>query len=146
MRYLLTALVLLALPACDPIGPLPGGALSGDIKASAIDWDTARSIDTFKLETRPGDPYSINIWGVVVEENFYVASGKGAESKWVPFLAANPSVRLKVGDSIHELRALRIEDAFELRAVRARYKEKYELEDDAGMAADETWVYRLDPR
>jgi len=145
MRHLITILSLLMLAACDPMGPLPGGALSGEPQAPPIDWDKVRSIETFQFETRPGDPYSINIWGVEVDQHFYLAAGDGEGAKWVAHLRANPAVRLRVGTLIYELHAQRITDEFELRAVRERYTEKYELDADANMAS-EAWVYRLDPR
>ena len=80
-----------------------------------------------------------------MDERFYVAAGSAGETRWVPFLDQDPNVRLRVGDTVHELRAVRVEDDFELRAVRKRYMAKYDLEEGDAMAA-EAWIYRLDSR
>ena len=131
--------------ACEPMGPIPGGELAGEIHVVPDDWAAVHEVDTVQVETRPDAPYSINIWAVGLGKNFYIASGAGGESKWVEHLAMNSNVRLRIGKSIYELRAVRVDDQTELGQVRVRYIEKYGLGQDESMAA-EAWIYRLDPR
>ena len=35
-------------------------------------WTFTNEVDTVQLETRPGDPYSVNIWCVAIEGALYV--------------------------------------------------------------------------
>lgn len=142
-------LVALAVVAgCEPVGPVPGGALDGTTAAIPDGWDEARDAALFQLQTRPDDPYSVNLWGVVVDGHLYVASGEGASSRWVGHLANDDSVRLRLGEAIYDLRAVRVADAGELEGVRLSYIEKYQIEDDPDMEGEfgeHAWVFRLDP-
>jgi hypothetical protein len=145
MLRLAYVMILLLVGACEPMGPVAGGSLSGEVSQATIDWEQVAGTSEFQLETRPDKPYSINIWGVGVDKCFYVAAGDMADARWVPFLDKDPNVRLRIGDTIHELQAIRIQDNFELRSVRQRYIDKYDLE-DGNSYATVAWVYRLDSR
>jgi hypothetical protein len=141
--------LMAALLGCEPIGPIAGGALGGEPAELPDAWDEAREIMTFQMETRLDDPYSINLWGVVVDDALYVASGRGGDARWVGYLADDPSIRLRMGGKLYELRAVRVDEAEELNPVRERYIEKYEIEDDPDMDGEfgeVAWVFRLDPR
>ena len=97
-----------------------------------------------QLETRPGDPYSVNIWGVGVGADFYIGAGDPSGT-WATSIAANPDVRLKIGAAIFEMRAQRVEDDAEIDAFLAALQRKYDFEPDPGQR-DEAAVYRLGPR
>ena len=63
MRICLCAAGAALALACGPIGPIPGGALRGDPVAEPVqDWSFLDAEHTVQLETRPGDPYSVNVW------------------------------------------------------------------------------------
>ena len=139
------SLVLLAL-ACGPLGPLPGGQLSGEVANGAPrDWSFSEAYEVVQLETRPQDPYSVNLWGTAVGDRFYLGSGRGGDSAWVEHIAADAQVRLRVGDKIYELRAVRVEDPEERQRFVDAMKRKYEWEPTPDQRA-EAWLYRLDPR
>ena len=140
---------MVAILGCEPMGPIAGGALDGQPTAIPDAWDAAREIMTFQMETRADDPYSVNLWGVVVGDGLYVASGEGSGATWVGHLADDPEVRLRMSGKLYDLRAVRVEEAQEMQAVRLRYIEKYDIEDDPDMDGEfgeEAWVFRLDPR
>ena len=145
MSKLLVVLCFLPFLGCGPMGPIPGGSLSGRVQAIPEDWSAARDIDIVQIETRPDDPYSINIWGVAVGKDFFIASGEGAESAWVEHLTQNPLVKLRIGKSVYPLKAVRVEDEDELLRVGERYSEKYDLESEES-SADKVWIFRLDRR
>ena len=85
--------------------------------------------DTFQLETRPAEPYSINIWGVAMGDYLYVAtSPEGAN--WTPYIEADPRVRVRFDEEVYPLRAVRVGDADEQAQVTAVYEEKYGLGTD----------------
>ena len=146
MNRLFALSFLLVTIACSPMGPLPGGKLSGTVRAIPENWSAAREIQVVQIETRPDDPYSINIWGVADETNFYVGSGGGEDSAWVRHLAENTAVTLRLGTELYLLQAVRVTDAGEQARVSALYAEKYEEFDAEGFVAEEPIVFRLDAR
>ena len=124
---------------------MPGGALSGTVQAVPAAWGELGTVDTVQLETRPDSPYSVNIWGVALGANYYVAAGSG-ETSWTRNIDANANVRLRIGQSVFELRALRITEAGELSQVRVAYGAKYEMSDDQREQSGRAAVFRLDRR
>lgn len=76
-----------------------------------------------QLETRPADPYSVNVWVIALDENIYVHAGDN-RSKWVENMEADPSVRLRIDDSIYELLAARVEEQEEFDRFSDAYEQK----------------------
>ena len=133
-----------ALAACDPVFVFPGGELAGTERSLPADWGFTRDFHTIQLETRPSDPYSVNVWGVAVNRHFYVASD-GGESRWARAIEAEPRVRLRIGDDIYRLAAKRAEDPGELEDVIDAYIEKYGGDRERSFVSN-AWVYRLGSR
>ena len=142
LRIPLLLLALAAFAACGPIVTIPGGELAGQVVAAPDDWKFTDAIDTVQLETRPEDPYSVNIWVAAVGDELYFATG---ETTWASHLAEDPRVRLRVEGRIYELRATRSESAADRDAVLAAMKRKYDFEPDPE-DTDGASVYRLVPR
>jgi hypothetical protein len=134
-------LVLLSL-GCGPIVMIPGGALSGEVQATPADWKFTDSIETVQLETRPSDPYSVNIWVVASGDSLYFATG---ETEWAGYVASDSRVRLRVDGKLYELKAVQTEVAGERTAVLAAMKRKYDFEPDAEQEASAS-LYRLEAR
>ncbi len=145
-RPLVLALSFLAL-ACGPLGPIPGGEISGTLTPAPADWskDAGAAEETIQLETRPSDPYSVNLWGLALESGYYVAAGRGGNSEWVEHIQGNPEVRLGVAEKLYELRAERVTDTSELDRFAAALEAKYDFEVTPEQR-DEAWIFRLDPR
>jgi hypothetical protein len=143
MRYVTTSLLLLALLGCEPMGPLSGHGLSGTATPPPDDWSSVGAIETVQLQTRPADPYSVNIWGVAIGPDYYVASGRGENSSWVHHIAADPAVTLRIGEALYSLRAVRVTDPAELARVKAAYAAKYDMQAQDS-DPDQAWVFRLD--
>lgn len=133
----------LALSGCsEPFVTIPGGELSGQPAEPPARW--AEVPDTIQLETRPSDPYSINIWSVGIGPDLYIATGADG-THWSGFIAEDGRVRVRLAQDLHALRAVPVTDAAERRRVAQAYAAKYEV--DAG----EGWVaggllFRLDRR
>lgn len=144
MRAWVIPLFALALIGCGPVWMLPGGELSGQVAAPPDDWSFSDSVDTVQLETRPDDPYSVNIWGVGVGPHFYVAAGR-TSNRWAKDIAADPNVRLKIDDRVFELRAERVGDDAEIQACLEAIQRKYDFEPDPDQRESAT-VFRLEPR
>ena len=142
--------VAASLAACGPLGPFPGGKLRGSVHSGAApDWSSARDAKQVQLETRPGDPYSVNVWCGVMDGKLYVPSSlilgtdDPAERGWVRNVLADPRVRLRIEGTLYPLRAVRVEDPAELEAVRKLLLAKYDVDPDEHAAA--AWIFRLDP-
>ena len=146
-RVLLALAVLLATAgavACGPLVILPGGRLSGEVEPAPDDWSFSDSVETIQLETRPADPYSVNVWGVGVGSVFYVAAGD-SESRWAGYINEDPEVRLRIGAKVFEMRAIETRNADDRAAFLAAVKAKYDWEPEADQA-EQALLYRLEPR
>jgi hypothetical protein len=135
---------LCALVACGgPFAVFPGGALDGPVRAAPEGFAFARDAGTVQLETRPGDPYSVNVACAVVGDALYVSSGD-SPSHWVEHMQADPRVRVRIDGVIYEARAERVTDPDEMRAFAEEWTKHAWARDPTGL--DEVWVYRLQPR
>jgi hypothetical protein len=126
MTILRFALLLTtSLVACGgPVLLLSGGKLEGATAAAPESWSFTDAVSTVQLETRPSDPYSVNIWVIALDENLYVHAGAN-RSAWVENIEADPEVRVRVGDSIYELAATRVDGQEEFDRFSAAYEKKY---------------------
>jgi hypothetical protein len=146
MRYAALLLLSFFVFGCGPIGPFPGGRLSGQVASSLPDdWTFSDAEENVQLETRPSDPYSVNVWSVGIGDRIYVASGRGGESNWVAHIAEDPNVRLRVGGTIYELRAVRVSAEVDGDRFVEGLMRKYDWEPSA-RERDRAWLFRLDPR
>ncbi len=148
---------------CVPFLVFPGGELRGALASSAIDdWGFTDEVEFVQIETRPDRPYSVQVYGVGSGDAFYIASqgwrgalGSTSRARWIGHLAEDPRVRLRVGETLYELEAVRVEDDFEVERVRELFLAKYgDAAESWGFwrrqprapRASEAFVYRLDPR
>ncbi len=139
-----TALLALSgwVLACGPLVMIPGGELSGELRPTPTDWSFTDEVDVVQLETRPDDPYSVNVWGVGMGAHFYVISGDAEKSAWAQNILADPRVRLRVGDDLYAQRAERVEDDAEIERLIVGLKKKYDFEPEEGQR-ETAAVFRL---
>lgn len=130
------------LVACEPVFIFAGGELGGVEREHPGNWDFAAAVDTVQIETRPDDPYSVNVWGVGVGQNFYVAASDAADAHWARAIETNGNVRLKVAAHVYPLSAERVDSADELALVADAYVAKYDVDAEESFI-DSAWVYRL---
>lgn len=146
------ATALLALGCGGPLGPLPGGALSGDAKDAPADWSFVASVEQVQVETNPAEPHSVNTWIGTHGGALYLPTSmiRGprvpTEREWVRNVEADERIRLRVGSDVYALRAERVIDAAEVEAVRAALVAKYALGPDDLDPEREIWFFRLEPR
>ena len=87
-----------ALSACGgPVLIFAGGALSGQERPLTT-ADLPKSDVVFQLETRPNDPYSVNLNGFAIDGGLYV--DPTAERAWGQHLAADPNIRVRLTDGV----------------------------------------------
>ena len=123
-----------AIAACATLlacgGPfllIPGGELSGEVVAEPVaDWSFVddRFID---VETRPDDPYSVELNYTVRDGELYIDAAEGRA--WLEHIRNDPRVRVRFGDKIYPVEAVLV----------GRPGELEEFDPDR-------FVYRLDPR
>lgn len=122
--------VLIALFSIACGGPFlvfPGGRLSGDVVSEPIsDWSFAddRFID---IETRPGDPYSVELNYIVKDGNLYIDPAEGRS--WLEHIREDPNLRVRFGERVYPVTAVLVGKPGELE----------------GFDADR-FIYRLDSR
>lgn len=146
MSFALAGFTLLLSACGDPMGPMPGGKLDGELTAVPDDWSFTAATEDFQLETDPDDPYSVNIWAVDIGPVLYVASG-GGETTWSENMQENGNVILRDGTNLYPLHATKVSDVEELQRVLKRYEDKYDLGEIGDEAEpSEAVVFRLDPR
>jgi len=140
------AALLLAMLACSgPLGPVAGGRLAGDVVSPPpADWSFTREVMIVQLETRPDDPYSVNVGCIDHGGAVYVGSAEPEDSRWVANLVADPRVRLRVDGRLYALRAVRVTDPAEWAEAGRKLFEKYDLSVEPGH--DPGWLFRLEPR
>lgn len=130
---LLRSLLALALAsgclACGgPFLLFPGGALSGQVVEEPVeDWSFAEEFLFVDLETRPDDPYSVELNYVIQDGALYIDPAEGRD--WFDHLRADPRVRVRFGDKVYPATAVLVGEPGEM----------------PGFDPDR-YVYRLDSR
>lgn len=143
LAFALTAALVAA--GCEPTFVFAGGQLTGTERPVPPSWDFTKEVDTLQIETRPADPYSVNVWGVASNGNFYVAASDSGEAAWASAIEAQPQVRLRIGDDIYSLIATRVDDPRELENVIDAYLDKYGGDRERSFIRH-AWVFRLGTR
>ncbi len=106
---------------------IPGGALRGELVHEPVeDWSFVND-DFIDLETRPDDPYSVELNYFVRDGKLYIDPAEGRT--WFEHIRRNPMVRARFDNKIYPLRAVLVGEPGEIE----------------GFDSDR-YVYRLDPR
>ncbi len=140
-RLLAVPLILAALGCNGPMGLLPGGELNGESRPAPADWTFAGDSGIVQLETRPEDPYSVNIAFTVLDGRLYINAGD-TETQWVKNIASNPLVRLRLDGVLYELRTERVMDADEIATFAGAWTTQSMFRRDP-TELDDVWIYRL---
>lgn len=143
-RRLIAVSSLLLILGCGPLLLLPGGKLDGEQTTAPSDWSFSDEVNTVQLETRPEDPYSVNIWAVGMGPLLYVHAGAN-RSSWVEHMEANSDVRVRIEDELYELRASRVEGPDEFKRFSDAYEQKYGSRPRNENVA-EAYLFRLEAR
>ncbi len=128
MRPLALAFLVGLLVGCaSPFLGLPGGALSGEVVTEPVtDWSFVDDLFVH-LETRPDDPYSVELNYFVKEGQLYIDPAEGRV--WFDHIRADPRVRVRFDGKVYPVTAVLVGEPGELE----------------GFDADR-YVYRLDSR
>lgn len=133
--------------ADGPLGPIPGGPMSGERVAEPVaDWGFVLDRDTVELEVNPAAPRSITTWVVGHGGHPYIPAAFGSRKTWTAQLLADPRAVLRVDGKLYERQALRVTDPALLEELRGVLIRKYELDPEGNFAGPDTWFFRVDPR
>jgi hypothetical protein len=136
--------LLLLLVACEPQDRRPGLWLSGETAVTPADWSFVNDTQEVFLETHPwyGIAHSITVVVAEADGKVFVPSIYEEDlpfpgtKRWNTIIAADPNVRLKVGDAIYEMTARLAADDEEhqqgFAALAAKYDFWQELLEDEG--------------
>ena len=110
------ALALLALLLAAACGPVPGGSLKGTLAPVPGDWGEALGGDRAfcEIEARPADPHSIQVECFLLGGKLYAQSHRWAlapfwpVTSWAEIWMDHPEVKVRIGEQIYELRAVRV--------------------------------------
>ncbi len=139
------ALVLAGALGCEPVGPVPGGELSGPVAEKLpSDWSFTDALETVEIETDPDDPYSVNTWCVGHEGRLYVPTKDPDSRKWVAKIRANPQVRVRADGTLYPGRLVEVTDPEEFEQVGSVLIAKYEI--DRPGEDEKVALFRLEPR
>lgn len=86
--------------------PLPMGELKGE-EREVTSFDFASEYDILQLETRPADPYSVNLRVTVIDGDLYVDAG---DRRWRDHLEEDPRVRVRLGRFVYPAIAVEVTD------------------------------------
>lgn len=140
------AALLLAIGlGCEPIGPIPGSALSGEPAEFPADWSFTDDVETIQIETRPSRPHSVTVWCATLDGRLYVPSRSPSRKRWVRYVGEDPSVRVRVGERLFTARAVRVTDDAEIEALVPHLLEKYDLQRPDPDTVQQVWFFRIDP-
>jgi len=132
-RLLVSAcLVSLALSACfDPSERRPGTKLSGDVVATPSDWSFTDANDEIAVEVSgfAGLPHSVTIWCSQLDGTLFLGARDPETKRWPAWADADPNVRLKIGDSVYEVRLTPENDPDTIDRLKIAFAAKYKLPD-----------------
>ena len=112
------AFTLLTLSSCDgPLAVFPGGKLLGPETTYEREQLPAE-LGVIQLETRPSDPYSVNVGCVVIDNKIYI--DPTVERTWYQHILSEPNIRIRFeGDeNVYLMTAITVKDA----AIRAKFE------------------------
>ena len=111
-RLAAIALLVAVLGCGGPVLIFPGGALSGEVVEEPVeDWSFVT--DAFvDLETRPSDPYSVELNYIVRDGKLYIDPAEGRS--WLEHIRNDPRVRVRFGDKVYPLQAVLVGQPGEL--------------------------------
>jgi len=144
-RFGIALVVLLNVVSCN--GPLPflsAGELAGDLQPTPAKWAFDDDFGVIQLETRPAEPYSVNLAYTLVDGSLYIHAGD-TRTEWVRHIETDPRVRFRLNESIYELAATRVTDPAEISAFAKAWVSHSAFHRDPE-SLDEIWLYRLAAR
>jgi hypothetical protein len=134
-----------------PLGPFPGGAMSGElVEAPVADWSALLPANPdlsqrIELQVDSRAPRALTTSYIVRDGKLYVFALLAAHKTWPAIALADERVLVRAGGRLYPLRAVRVMDPAELAPLALQLGE---IEPGATATADAlpTWYFRMEPR
>lgn len=137
---------LLYATRSNPVGPVAGRALSGELVATPVDdWSFTDEHSLIAVETRPAAPHSVTTICFTHEGVLYVPAQGGSAKSWTHYAVSNPEVRILAGGRIYPARATRVTDTSRVEELTASAGGKYDFVAGDALPED-VWLFRMDSR
>jgi hypothetical protein len=139
-------LAVIARSSDGPLGPFPGGKLSGTTVSEPVtDWSAILAgVDHLEIEVDPTAPRSLTTSYILRDGVLYVPSLFAAHKSWPKQVQRDGRVVVRVHGRLYERQAVRVTDPVEIRAlVRAGHPA---TPDDLDVGDLSTWYFRMEPR
>ena len=130
------------ISSCSPFFIFPGGHLEGETAAPLEDWAFTRAIKTVQIETRPKDPYSVNIWIIDKGPALYIHAGAN-QAEWVTHLESDPRIRVRIEETVYDMQAFLIREQEEFDTFADLYETKYDRR-PRNENVSEIYLFRLE--
>jgi hypothetical protein len=138
------------LVGSDPCGPIPGGALSGELVTEPVsDWSFVDEQRHCQVEVRPSDPYSVTTYCFGNGDSLYVPAIMGESKRWTKLAVAEPDALIRVGERIYPVHFERLTDEADRRAAaEAGYRHHHHGEEPPEdlEVDDDRWYFRVTSR
>lgn len=152
---LLIGIILLALLVfffrSDPIGMIPGKALSGELMPKPTQWPTCEKNQTLAIEVRPEQPHSVTAWYFIYRNTLFVPASNPKEKRWPSYAVKNPKVKVKICGQLFAATAT-LKTSYPKTTLLNELTDKYPTyrgQDLKKMAAsagpDDLWVFEIRP-
>jgi hypothetical protein len=142
--------VLVAFGCFDPSDRRPGTKLSGEIAAYPSDWSFTEAEKEIAVEVTGflGLPHSVTIWCATLDGELYIGARDPDSKRWPAWADANPNVRLKIADSLYDVRLTPVADADTIARLQPVYAQKYAIPapEPGGPPPPPTRYWRVGPR
>ena len=141
---IITGWIVLFVMGCAEYLPISGGALEGRVSPLPQSLNNIAADKIIQLETRASEAYSVNLWVVEVANDLHVFAGDN-RATWVEHIEKNSEVRLRSGDDIFELEAIRVSDPETFELFSAAWETKYGSRPQ-NESVEQTYLFRLRQR
>lgn len=144
VRHALLAPLALLVLGLGPCGRIPGGRLSGrEVEQAVEDWSFTEAFPHCQVEVRPSRPYSINANCYTANGALYLGCMHCSGKRWPSYVVADPEARVRFGDRIYPVRAVRVTESSELQATWQARARKYGAAGGPAPPGD-YWLFRLE--
>ena len=142
---LAAGVAVLARFSGGPIGPFPGGRLSGTPVSGPVgDWTPILSgVPRIEIQVNADHPRSVTTGYLVHDGKLYVPSMMAARKRWPEEAMNDDRVVVRIGGKLYERRAVRVTEPAEIRPLVRAWDAS--APDDMDVSALSTWYFRMDP-
>ncbi len=139
----LAAAAILARLTSGPLGPFPGRAFAGVPSQGSLEAELPLDVDEIQLQVPAEPPYTITTHAFVIDGSLYV----GADfvfpfKRWVHIVQEDPTVLLRIDDHLFQRRAVRVQEAGEVRRLLEQVSRQRGVDPDDWLT--DVWFFRMD--